>query len=216
MEKLKRYVALSFIFATLFFFGGIYVGYTLQGNQMNTVNNELENVDQELNQMETMVLMNSVNKNLTCEYLQGNLHVVYNDLESVREQVASMEKDIKLRNNNDYNRLALDLINMRIKYWLLGEAVRSNCNPNLTTVLFFYSVNKKCTDCEIMGIELSDISKKCDVVIAPIPSDSKADSANLFVKYYNITETPTLIINQHKKVVGLVPEKNLTEILCNS
>ncbi len=218
MEKLKKYVVLSFIFATLLFFGGIYLGYTLQGKQINNANDELNNIDEELNQMETMVLMNSVNKNLTCTYLEGSIGVVYKDLEKVRLQVVSMEKDIKLRNSDEYNALVAKLINMRVKYWLLGEAVRKNCDPNLSTVLFFYSVNKKCIDCDVMGVELADVSSKCNVVIAPIPVDSKVDIANMLAKYYNVTsdDTPVLIINQNQVIKGLIPESNLTKILCHS
>ncbi len=218
MEKLKIYVFMSFVLATLVFFGGIYLGYTLQGKQISDANYELSNIDAELNQMETMVLMNSVNKNLTCTYLQDNIKVVYKDLENVRMQVVSMEKDVKLRNSEEYDTLVTNLINMRVKYWLLGEAVRENCNPNISTVLFFYSINTKCIDCDVIGIELARISEKCNVVIAPIPVDSKVEIAKMLANYYNVSaeDVPVLIINQNKTIKGLIPEENLTKILCNS
>ena len=218
MEKLKLFVILSFLFASVLFFGGIFVGYTLQGKQMSETNSDIYSVDNELDQMETMILMNSVNKNLTCTYLNDHIKDVYGQLESIRVQVVAMERDVHLRNTNEYDTLVAHLINMRVKYWLLGEAIRTNCNPNLTTVLFFYTTNTKCVDCDVMGAELSDISKKCNVVIAPIPMDSKDELANLFVKNYNVTSdtAPVIIVNQKTKIVGLVPESNLTEILCNS
>jgi len=218
MEKLKLFVVLSFLFATVLFFGGIFIGYTLQGKQMSQTNSDISSVDNELDQMETMILMNSVNKNLTCTYLNTNIGKVYTQLESIRVQVVTMERDIHLRNTNEYNNLVENLINMRVKYWLLGEAIRKNCNPNLTTVLYFYTTNTKCINCDVVGMELADISSKCNVVIAPIPIDSKDELANLFVKNYNVSksEVPVLVINQKTKITGLVPESNLTKLLCNS
>ena len=217
MEKLKKYILFSFILSTIVFLGGIYIGYNMQGREVNSTNVDISNIKNQIGELEIMMLMNSVNKNLTCTYLENNVAPVQNELENVREKVASMENDVKLRNSNEYNELAENLIKLRIRYWMLGEEIRKNCDKNLTTILYFYTMNQKCQDCEIMGYELTDISSKCKVVIAPIPIDSNIELVKTFSEYYNLSakDVPTLIINQNQTIKGLVSEKELEKIICH-
>ena len=217
MEKLKKYILFSFILSTIVFLGGIYIGYNMQGREVNSTSVDLSSIKGQIGELEIMMLMNSVNKNLTCTYLEDNMKPVQIELENVRKKVAAMEKDVKLRNSEEYNKLAEDLIKLRIRYWMLGEEIRKNCDENLTTIIYFYTMNEKCQDCDIMGYELSDISSKCNVVVAPIPIDSKIEIVKTFAEYYNLSskDVPVLIVDQNKTIKGLISENELEKIVCH-
>ena len=217
MEKLRKYILFSFILSTVIFLGGIYIGYTMQGNEINSTSVDISSIKGQIGELEIMMLMNSVNKNLTCTYLEDNVIPVQNELENVRKKVVIMENDVKLRNSKEYDELAENLIKLRIRYWMLGEEIRKNCDQNLTTILYFYTMNQKCQDCDIMGYELTDLSSKCKVIIAPIPVDSKIDLVRTFDEYYNLSqkEVPVLIINQNQTIKGLINENELEKIVCH-
>ncbi len=214
MEKLKLYLIIAFVFSSVIFFGGIYIGYNIQGKEISNTDTQISEVSKQLDNLETMILLNSVNPNLTCSYLNDQIGSLKDRLEMIREEVASMEKDVKLRNSDEYKKLATDLIELRVRYWMLGEAVRKNCNSSISTVLFFYTTNKKCDDCIVMGYELARIGSECNVIVASIPIDSKIDIANKLKDFYNVSEVPYLVINQNRTLKGLIPQKELESILC--
>lgn len=103
---------------------------------------------------------------------------------------------------------------LNLQLWLYMRKLREGCNYNATTILFFYTSVNKCDDCIAQGIVLDQLKKKDPnkYMIFAIDVDSKLGIVNALKVYFNVTQVPTLIVNERQKLEGFVPKQELEEI----
>jgi thiol-disulfide isomerase/thioredoxin len=103
---------------------------------------------------------------------------------------------------------------LNLQLWLYMRKLREECNYNVTTILLFYTSVKKCDDCIAQGIVLDQLKKKDPnkYMIFAIDADSKLGIVNALKVYFNVTQVPTLIINEKRKLEGFVSKQELEEI----
>jgi thiol-disulfide isomerase/thioredoxin len=103
---------------------------------------------------------------------------------------------------------------LNLQLWLYMRKLREECSYNATTILFFYTSVKKCDDCIAQGIVLDQLKKKDPnkYMIFAIDFDSKLGIVNALRVYFNITQVPTLIINEKQKLEGFTSKQKLEEL----
>ncbi|MFH0927327.1 MAG: thioredoxin family protein [Candidatus Micrarchaeota archaeon] len=87
---------------------------------------------------------------------------------------------------------------------------KKNC-PDLgqVPVAFFYT-QADCPACQVQGQVLSSVAQKCNnVQIFAFASDSQYPFLNLLVQRYNVSSTPSLVINDSQKIGGVTSEGEL-------
>jgi thiol-disulfide isomerase/thioredoxin len=103
---------------------------------------------------------------------------------------------------------------LNLQLWLYMRKLREECSYNATTILFFYTSVNKCDDCIAQGIVLDQLKKKDPnkYMIFAIDVDSKLGIVNALKVYFNVTQVPTLIINEKQKLEGFISRQELEEI----
>jgi len=103
---------------------------------------------------------------------------------------------------------------LNLKLWLYMRRLREECNYNTTTILFFYTSMKRCEDCIAQGIVLNQL-KKSDpekYMIFATDVDSKLGIVNALKVYFNVTQVPTIIINEKEKIEGFISRQELEKL----
>jgi len=103
---------------------------------------------------------------------------------------------------------------LNLKLWLYMRKLREECNYNTTTILFFYTSMKRCEDCIAQGIVLDQLKKSNPekYMIFAVDVDSKVGIVNALKVYFNVTQVPTLIINEKQKIGGFISRQELEKL----
>jgi len=101
-----------------------------------------------------------------------------------------------------------------IRYWMFAEKYKKDCGANYSIILFFFE--KDCRPCVIMADRLTYMKKKYgnSVLICPINMYFAREDpvAHTLREIYNVTEYPTLIIENKK--YGVLSKEELEELIC--
>ncbi len=138
-----------------------------------------------------------------------NFDPISNELFSLGEKLTKMEEDLGKTNIQ-----VLDLKKyysiLEIRQYLFVKKSSMQCNKQATPILFFYSNENDCADCESQGFVLNYIRNAVNntyVYSFDVNLDSSATKA--LKLSYNVTSVPTLVIKD-KAYPGF---KNSEEIL---
>jgi len=107
-----------------------------------------------------------------------------------------------------------------IKFWLLAQKIQRLCKDNFDHILvlnFFYGSKYECGDCESQNFILTNLKNefKDDLLIFNFNVKfTDEPMVHILKEKYNITEYPTIIIN-NKKFEGLTSEKILFNVVCS-
>ena len=99
---------------------------------------------------------------------------------------------------------------MQIRTFLLYERLNKGCEEQSHVILFYYS--KRDPASQEQGTILDGIVEKQDVTVFAVEFDY-ASELKFVEDYYEITETPTLIINFNTKKVGLTQAEEIEDII---
>ena len=216
-SKLIKYNVIAIVLATLFFLIGIFFGTLMQTESVSSSERVLSNVETKFNDIETSMILLNMKSDIACEYYNIKLKEIDNQLTSLTPTIVKMEKDVSLKEQS-YKELKTRFINLRLKYWILNEKDREMCNPNKTTILYFYTTNGVCRDCEQQGVILSYVMNKVDkkdIIVAPVDMTEHILLLDIIKKTYNITKAPALLIDNSVVYKGLVEKDKIYNYLCN-
>ncbi|MFB6190145.1 MAG: hypothetical protein ABEJ91_01095 [Candidatus Nanohaloarchaea archaeon] len=106
-----------------------------------------------------------------------------------------------------------------IRYWMFAEDIRKQCDYSPDTVLFFTNNLEKegCEACEKMGRQLTLLKREQDsrLLVFSIPTDMEDGMVEILESQYNVTDTPTVVVNGEKKLTGYHPRSDIRKYLEN-
>jgi hypothetical protein len=105
-----------------------------------------------------------------------------------------------------------------VRYWMYSQELRKRCNYNATTVLFFTENlfgEDECEKCSNIGSELTLLKKRHDgnLLVFTIPTQLDDGAVNILEQQYNVTETPTLVVNSQQKIQGYRSSGQLSRLM---
>ena len=205
----KHIFVTSFIIAVGIFLIGFYFARVWDDMRINQVDDSL--IESNLDTTGIMIeqeFLTSFNAS-SCSISESRVSSISKNLFDLGNQLVEYEKKGLLR-NKDYERL-------RREYFLLEVRAYSNfinfikkCDSDINVILYFYSINQDLSERE--GYALDAVVNRNDVKIRVLSIDKDFNDTTLdMVKsFYNITEAPTIIINDKYKKSGFV---SIPEIL---
>ncbi|MDO8555745.1 MAG: hypothetical protein Q7R96_01050 [Nanoarchaeota archaeon] len=209
----KKHLLALFITAVIFGIG-IIIGIQLTDTRINTIKalNEHQQADFESLQLQYLYL-NSQRGNQTCIALTKTLEENVYDLENARIKVENY-----LQNSDDKEELELikrSYTLAEIRYWLLHEQTKQRCSSEAVALLYFYQQEPLCNDCSAQGYILTALKEqfKEKLLIFSIDENTEEPMVDILKKVYNISETPTLIIEE-KSYPGIQTMEQLQPLLC--
>lgn len=212
MVKNKKIYLVSIIITTLIFLSGIGIGIQLNRQKANILEERMKELEDEERNVELQWMMLSIlEKEKACELMYHQFLNLMSDVGELEEKLTSLERTGKIM-NPEYIELKKDYSAFQIKYWLFAESIRKSCpinNKTITTVLFFYS--KNCQPCERQGFVLSYLkSKYPGVMVYSFDTGLDYNLIDNLEIVFNVTETPTLVINGEERLLGLINFEELS------
>ena len=197
------------ILATIIFFLGILVGAQVEQFRLEKIEAEFreqsrisEEMQAEIEFIDYLISLNQEN-GPTCQV------VVSSFLESIQkldEVVFSLERyeSSAIARLDDYSQLKESYFNLQTRYYILANRINSLCPNSFDTILYFYTNDKDCPECEDQGLFLSHIKRKhTDNVMIfsyDIQSPSSIISMLALTNDVESYEVPTLIINSEHRL----------------
>ncbi|MCD4666795.1 hypothetical protein K8R47_03220 [archaeon] len=213
----KRYL-IALVLTLLIFFAGLVLGIILTDQRAEFLSEryELQQLDYDSTQLQYLYLK-TLSENKNCD----------SAIEALKQNIYNLEKSrIKLENyiaetfnqeNADYQRIKREYTLAEIRYWLLTSEAEKVCEEEFVSILYFYS-NQDCLDCQAQGNILTVLKDSFEekLLIFALDSDFEEEPLISVMKSaYDITETPTLVI-QGEKHEGLVSQEDILEQICPS
>ena len=188
---------------------GLFLGLAIEGKRVNYIESlsRMQNLDFSSLQLQ-YAFIDQMSQEKNCLAVQETFEQNINNLESARIRLENFDRDATL-NKNELDILKNEYILAQIRYWMLAERSRSLCGTDVVTILYFFSDEKECPDCDKQAFILTYLKKRFKDKLLIFSFDSQFESEPmipLLRKTYNVTEYPTIVVGGASK--GKFQEKD--------
>ncbi len=206
----KVYITAAIITLVVFSLG-VGLGFYISNEKYDIIRYDLENLQLNQKDIELELLLISSIGEQSCDTLKYEIEKTASLSTELGEKVSYYDKE--MIKNPEFYILKKQYIMTLIEFWNYWELFKRNCNSSVNTVLYFYAINN-CDDCQAQGFVLSFLKEEHPekIMIFALDKDEDLYSLNLVKNIYNVTKTPTLIINNEKHE-GLKDINALKELL---
>lgn len=213
IEK-ERYIAAGVVTAFIFLMG-MFLGLVVDIQKVNYAERIMQKQDVEFEslQLQYLYLQYLPNRDV-CPVIGRILENNLKTLQPILEKLIEYEESNK-KEGEEYELLKRKYTLANIRYFILAEKSRKECDADIVTVLYFY--DKSCDVCPTQGFILSHIKSILQERFLVFPFDAsyeKEPMISVLVTQYNVTVFPTLVINGREKVEGFRTEKEVLEVVC--
>ena len=181
---------------------GLFLGLAVEGKRVSYIESisRKQNLDFSSLQLQ-YAFIDQLNQEKNCLAVQNTLEQNINNLESTRTRLENFDREATL-NKNELELLKNEYILAQIRYWLLAERTKEFCGSDIVSILYFFSDEDECPDCDKQAFVLTYLKRKFKDRILVFSFDSQFESEPMIVllkKTYNINKYPTLVIEGKPK-----------------
>lgn len=222
MQPEKRVIkkdkyAIALIISIMTFSLGFLLGSVIDNYKSGYVEEIAKQQEIEFNSLQLQyIYLESVQGTEKCPALYQTLENNLRILGPTLNKMLDYEKS-KNVNSTEYISLKRQYLLANLKYWLLSEDIKKTCSGDTVTILYFFS-----NDCKIcqssQGVILSNMKQSLEdkLLVFAIDSDFTEEPMTSIIKNkYNVTQYPTLIIND-QKIEGFLTREELLKKICAS
>ena len=213
----QKYIFLYALILTIIVFNiGIYMGYKLESSRIDKINDmyveaEMELLDQRI-QKDTLDIID-----LNCDSLiEENIQFADRIFEEALlikkyEDANKMNNEIKIQHKR------FDLL--RTLFWINSIRIKEKCNSDYHNLVYIYDYNEPSIEQnarqKFFSKVLGELKEKFGdkVMLIPIAGDNDIPSVDLLIKKYEITELPTILIDENIKITELEKMKEIEQYL---
>ncbi|MBI2449806.1 hypothetical protein HYV49_05940 [Candidatus Pacearchaeota archaeon] len=108
---------------------------------------------------------------------------------------------------------------LRVLFWMNSINIRQNCNATYHTLVYFYDLIEpsleKGSRQAVFSNLLGDLKNKYggEIMLIPIAGDNELTSVSLIMDRYNISELPTILIDEKIKIEELETFEELEQYI---
>ena len=209
----KRLLINSLIITSIIFLIGMFVGYQFDNLRTNDV---VENLRQSELDAQSYLTEQDFFENFgayQCELAQPRLIDLSSRLGELGSNLVNYEKRSVFR-QKDYNYLLRKYFLEEIKTYTLFSKLKQTCNRNNTLILYFFNPEDISSEQQGKVIDVF-VKKHRGISVFSVNFKYQGDILTNNIKtYYNITMTPTVIINNAKRIDHFIDLEHLeTELL---
>ncbi|MEM4720159.1 MAG: hypothetical protein QXZ30_01850 [Candidatus Bilamarchaeaceae archaeon] len=210
-RKISIYLyVIAFIFASILFAVGVYVGTLINQNVMSSLASEIEEANTKISNIGVLLFLEDQNSNF-CSFYKEELTSFDREREKLGYELSLME-DQKGYSSPEIKRKYMVL---QIQSLLFSKKVQKLCGEDYCFVLFFYD-NVNCTDCKRQGeiiLKARDsFSTKDKIKIYAFDTGINSSVVHSLMKEYNVNAIPMTIIGNYS-YVGIVSLEELKQAM---
>ncbi len=210
----RKYVLVFFItlgiFALVFLFSDF-----LYRTRITQVKNIEDNINRNILESE---IQYSLLADASCEVSGGSNILLIDELNTLARRLSLMENQ---RGTNDAEVISLKKYYslLQIKDYLLVRERAKQCGEKPLTILYFYSNQGNCTDCEKIGLVLSKMREEYDNLhVYAFDYNLGLSVIETLKSIYNLEDKfPVIVVNRHpyygfktrEEIEALIPDKAL-------
>ena len=196
---------------------GLFLGLAIEGKRVNYIESvsRRQNLDFSSLQLQ-YAFIDQMSQENNCLAVEKTFEENINNLESTRIRLENFDRDATI-NKNEFDVLKNEYILAQIRYWMLAERTRKLCGSDVVTVLYFFSDEKECQDCDKQAFVLTYLKKKFKDKLLIFSFDSKFETEpmiSLLKTTYNVTSYPTLVI-EGKTKTAFQPKESILKDVCS-
>jgi len=215
MVKLNIYTKAFFLTLGIFIIG-LFIGMNVEKLIGSDLLKRSDDVERSIQEIELeMLYFQTLNASYSCDFLNEIVRETNNNLDDLSDRLSSYSEDNILFWKSDVEDQKKKYTYLLIKDWLLQERIKIDCGTKTVSVLYFYK-RKECGDCIIQGNILSILknSFREKLMVFPLDIDVKLSMIDILIKRFNITSTPSLVIedNLYQRIVS---KEELNDIVCD-
>jgi hypothetical protein len=205
MIKNQKWLFLYALILTFIIFNvGIFMGYKLEASRLNKINDlyassEIMLLDQRI--QSEILNMDDFN----CEILTK---------ENIAFADKIFEEALQIQRFEDANRITTDVIQahrrfdlLRTLFWMNSIKIKEKCKSEYHNVVYFYRYNnpslEQVAEQRFFSNLLLELKGKYGdkLMLIPIAADNDISSISILLDKYNVTELPTILIDEKTKII---------------
>ena len=196
---------------------GLFLGLVIEGKRLSYIESagRKQNLDFSSLQLQ-YAFIDQLSQEKNCLAVQKTFEQNINNLESTRLRLENFDSDSTL-NKKDFDVLKNEYLLAQIRYWLLAERTKKLCGSDIASILYFYSSQSECPDCDKQAFVLTYLKKKFKDKLLIFSFDSQFESEPmipLLKNTYNVTAFPTIVI-EGKPKYGFVDKNAILKEICS-
>ena len=181
---------------------GLFLGLAIEGKRVNYIESSSKKQNLDFNSLQLQyAFIDQLSQEKNCLAVQKTFEQNINNLESTRIRLENFDRDAKI-NKNEFELLKNEYLLAQIRYWLLAQRTKKLCGTDLVSILYFFSDQRECPDCDKQAFVLTYLKKKFKDKLLIFSFDSKFEAEPmipLLKKTYDITKYPTIVIEGKPK-----------------
>ncbi|MBI2671945.1 hypothetical protein HYX16_03350 [Candidatus Woesearchaeota archaeon] len=207
------------IFTLIVFISGVLLGYFLENSRIDEIREEYRTVE---SQWADVKIQSSFYRLVGAEFCD----------ESIKENLAFAdrvyEEGLKLEKYEEASKLSNEIVYekqkyvlLKLEFWLNSVYLKEKCSSDYTNLIYFYAQKpdlRQKADQETQSLILRDLKNKygSNLMLIPLPIDINIATINILKKNYNVTNVPTLLINEKIKLAGVYSIKEIEKEMKNA
>lgn len=217
--QLTRYISILAL-TILIFSTGILIGSAVETERINFLVEELQEQDisyqnlvAEQNYIEYL-LVKKKNTDVDCQTIEAvyKKSIVNLDLSIAKLTLYQNSADV---DNDAFKRIKKQYAHAQLTYWTLGQQLKTTCEIEYDTILFFYDDKDVCPECEDQGLYLDYVKKKLGQNVGIFSFDRNLEGpVGLIKTTYNISQTPSPVIIINEDVLGFSTHDDIFAHMC--
>ena len=214
----KRRYAMAFILTAAIFFLGFFFGFLmdLQRTDYFQVTNEQNKLNIQSLQLQNDLVQVGMTED-QCQGFRFLFDKAIEELEKNRERIEVYSQQANVA-KDDFESLKRQYTISQLNFFVLSKKMEESCpgTADYVRVLYFYSNDKKCPQCESQANVLDYFKRqlKQNILIFALDEEFEAEpTITLLKQTYNITTFPSIVV-EDKPYREYVNEDTLRGIIC--
>lgn len=195
---------------------GVFLGFVLEKNRLGDIEEQYRRIELEWSDAK---LQSLYYQNLEPRFCESAIKENLNFADRVYEEGLKLERYDKvsfLTEDLDWEKKKYALL--KVEFWLNSIVLKERCEADYVNLVYFF-VNEPDFDTkaeqDAQASILEDLKQKYGrkIMLIPLPIDMDISMINIMKGTYDISKTPTILINENRKLEGLQGFEELEELI---
>ena len=211
-----KYVIAALITGGIFVLG-LLLGLVIEGKRVSYIDDVSREQNLDFSSLQLQyVYIDQLSQEKNCEAVSKTFEKNIENLETTRLRLENFDESAKI-NKQDFDLLKREYTLAQIRYWLLAKKTKELCGDDIVTILYFFSDEEECSQCDNQAFVLTYLKKRFKEKLLIFSFDSKFTDEpliSILKTTYDISTFPTIII-EGNKYEGITKTEEVLEEICS-
>ena len=217
MRKVSKdkYIIAALITAGIFTLG-LLLGLVIEGKRVSYIEEVSKGQNLDFSSLQLQyAYIDQLSQENNCEAVSKTFEKNIENLETTRLRLENFDDKARL-NKLEFDLLKREYTLAQIRYWLLAKKTKELCGDDIVTILYFFSDEEECSQCDNQAFVLTYLKKRFEEKLLIFSFDSKFTEEpliNILKTTYDISTFPTIVI-EGEKYEGMTKTEEVLEEIC--